>query len=83
MKNESVPRICLVSSDAPAKYNILSMVCFILYYVCNNALFCHEQFGFRNGHSTELATLYLTNYLIKQMDQGGTFKNRYTMQIYK
>ena len=41
-------------------------------YMSHNALFCQEQFGFRTGHSTELASLQLTDYLIKQMDQGGT-----------
>ena len=43
----------------------------------HNALFCHEQFGFRTGHSTELASLQLIYYLIKQMDQGGTRLNMY------
>ena len=38
------------------------------YYMSQNALFCQEQFGFRTGHSTELASLQLTDYLIKQMD---------------
>ena len=43
----------------------------------HNALFCQEQFGFRTGHSTELASLQLTDYLIKQMDQGSTPLNIY------
>ena len=43
----------------------------------HNALFCQEQFGFRTGHSTELASLQLTDYLIKQMDQGSTLLNIY------
>ena len=43
----------------------------------HNALFCHEQFGFRTGHYTELALLQLTDYLMKQMDQGGTPLNIY------
>ena len=33
-------------------------------YRSHNALFCHEQFGFRTGHSTELALQQLTYYLI-------------------
>ena len=41
-------------------------------YMSHNALFSQEQFGFRTGHSTELALLQLTDYLIKQMDQGST-----------
>ena len=43
----------------------------------HNALFCHAQFGFRTGHSTELASLQLTDYLIKRMDKGGTPLNIY------
>ena len=43
----------------------------------HNALFCQEQFGFRTGHSTELASLQLTDHLIKQMDQCSTQLNIY------
>ena len=43
----------------------------------HNALFCREQFSFRTGHSTKLTSLQLTDYLIKQMDQGGTPLNIY------
>ena len=43
----------------------------------HNALFCQEQFGFCTGHSTEQASLQLTDYLIKQMDQGNTHLNMY------
>ena len=32
--------------------------------VNHNALFCQEQFGFRTRHSTEIASLQLTDYLI-------------------
>ena len=46
-------------------------------YMSHNALFCNEQFGFRTGHSTELASLHLTDYLLKRMDQGGTPLNIY------
>ena len=49
----------------------------LFYYMSHNALFCQEQFGFRTGHSTELASLQLTDYLIKQMDQGSTPLNIY------
>ena len=41
-------------------------------YMSHNALFCNEQFVFRIEHSTELASLQLTDYMIKRMDQGGT-----------
>ena len=43
----------------------------------HSALFYHEPFGFRTGDSTELASLQLTDYLIKRMDQGGTPLNIY------
>ena len=33
-----------------------------------NDLLCIQQYGFRPGHSTELAALRLTDHLIKQMD---------------
>ena len=46
-------------------------------YLSHNALFCREQFGFHTGHSTELASQQLTDYLIKRMDQGGTPLNIY------
>ena len=37
----------------------------------------YQQFDFRTGHYTELASLQLTGYLIKQVDQGGTPLNIY------
>ena len=46
-------------------------------YMSHNALFCQEQFGFRTVHYTEQASLQLTDYLIKQMDQGSTTLNIY------
>ena len=51
-------------------------------YMSHNAQFCHEQFGFRTGHSTELASLQLTDYLIKQMDQGSTPLNIYISKAF-
>ena len=36
-------------------------------YMSHNALFCYEQFGFHTGHSTDLSSLQLTDYLIKRM----------------
>ena len=38
------------------------------YFITHN-LFCIEQFGFRPGHSTELAALRLVDHLTKQMDE--------------
>ena len=37
-------------------------------YFTTNNLFCIQQFGFRPGHSTELAALWLTNHLITEID---------------
>ena len=39
-------------------------------YMTDNNLFAIEQYGFRSGHSTELAALHLIDYLTKQMDVG-------------
>ena len=36
----------------------------------NNKLLCLEQYGFRPGHSTELAALQLVNKFTEQMDIG-------------
>ena len=52
-------------------------------YMSHNALFCQEPFGFRTGHSTELASLQLTDYLIKQMDQGSIPLNIYILELSK
>ena len=35
-----------------------------------NKLITIEQFGFRTGHSTELAAIQLVDHLTKQMDMG-------------
>ena len=37
-------------------------------YFTTNNLFCIQQFGFKPGHSTELAALRLANHLITEMD---------------
>ena len=37
-------------------------------YFTTNNLFCIQQFGFRPGHSTELAALKLANHLIAKME---------------
>ena len=39
-------------------------------YINDNKLFSIEQYGFRTGHSTELAALHLLNDLTKEMDTG-------------
>ena len=48
----------------------------INYFTVNN-LFCLEQFGFRPGHSTELAALRLIDHIIKEMDNYNTPMNIY------
>ena len=40
----------------------------LLGYFTNNNLICLDHFGFRPGHSTELAVLRLVDHLITQMD---------------
>ena len=39
-------------------------------YLNNHNLLTSHQFGFRAGHSTELAALKLVNYLIAEMNNG-------------
>ena len=39
-------------------------------YFCKNNLLC-EQHGFRSKHSTELATIKLVDYLVKNMDENS------------
>ena len=46
-------------------------------YLANNKIICDEQFGFRPNYSTELATLYLTDYTLKQMDNNLIPMNTY------
>ena len=36
----------------------------------DNNLFAIEQYGFRSGHSTELAALHLIDHIPKQIDVG-------------
>ena len=46
-------------------------------YFTTNNLFCIQQFGFRPGHSTELAALRLANHLITEMDNCKVPTNIY------
>ena len=39
-------------------------------YFCKNNLLCEQQYGFRSKHSTELATIKLVDYLVKNMDEN-------------
>ena len=46
-------------------------------YFTTNNLFCIQQFGFRPGHSTELAAFRLANHLITEMDNCKVPTNIY------
>ena len=46
-------------------------------YLTSYHLFCLEQFGFRPGHSTELAALQLVNHIITEMDNYNVPTNIY------
>ena len=45
--------------------------------MCENNLLTIEQFGFRRGHSTELAAIQLVDRLTKQMDLANVPTNIY------
>ena len=49
----------------------------LLAYLSNNNLLCINLFGFRPGHSTELAALRLVDHLITQMDMYNVPTNIY------
>ena len=44
-------------------------------FLTDNRLFCMEQFGFRPGHSTELAALRLVDHLTTEMDNSNVLTN--------
>ena len=49
-------------------------------YMNDNKLLCVQQYGFRSGHSTELAALKLVNHLISNMDDGHIPINIYIVK---
>ena len=49
----------------------------LMEYFTSNNLFCLQQFGFRAGHSTELAALKLVNHVITKMDNFNIPTNIY------
>ena len=49
----------------------------LMTFLTDNKLFCMEQFGFRTGHSTELAALRLVDHLITEMDNSNVPTNIY------
>ena len=59
-------------SFLPSLSKIFEHVIFdqIMCYLTENSLRSSEQFGFRPGHSTELAALRMVDHIIKQMDNG-------------
>ena len=63
----------------PSLSKIFERVIFdqLLDYFTNNNLLCLDQFGFRPGHSTELAALRLVDHLITQMDSCRVPTNIY------
>ena len=54
----------------PSMSKIFEYVIFnqLMSFLTDNQLFCTEQFGFRPGHSTELAALRLVDHLTNEMD---------------
>ena len=69
----------------PSLSKILKKVMFdqLLAYLSNNNLLCIDQFGFRPGHSTELAALRLVDHLIAQMDRYTGYYRCVCVQICK
>ena len=63
----------------PSLSKIFERVMFdqLLAYLSNNNLLCMNQFGFRPGHSTELAALRLVDHLIAHMDRYNVPTNIY------
>ena len=51
----------------------------LLHYFVENNLLSMEQFGFRLGHSTELAAIRLVDYLMSEMNSNNTPLNIYTL----
>ena len=49
----------------------------LMEYFTSKNLFCSQQFGFRPGHSTELASLKLVNHVISEMDSCNIPTNVY------
>ena len=63
----------------PSLSKIFERVIFdqLLDYFTNNNLLCLDQFGFRPGHSTELAALRMVDHLITGMDSCRVPTNIY------
>ena len=50
-------------------------------FLTDNQLLCMEQFGFRPGHSTELADLRLVDHLTNEMDNFYNYDYDYEMVL--
>ena len=53
------------------------MISQLMEYFTSKNLFCLQQFGFRPGHSTELAALKLVNHIISEKDSCNIPTNIY------
>ena len=42
----------------------------LISYFKNNNVLCAEQSGFSKGHSTETATMHVSDYILQNMDNG-------------
>ena len=49
----------------------------LMIFPTDNTLYCIEQFGFRPGHTTELAVLRLVDHLTTEMDNSNVSTNIY------
>ena len=63
----------------PSMSKVFEYVIFnqLMSFLTDNQLFCMEQFGFRPGHSTELAALRLVDHLTNEMDNFNVPINIY------
>ena len=63
----------------PSMSKVFEYVIFnqLMTFLTDNKLFCMEQFGFRPGHSTELAALRLVDHLTTEMDNSNVPTNIY------
>ncbi len=69
-------------SILPAISNVFEKAIFIqtYKYFQSNNLFYKNQYGFREGHFTELAVLELVDRMMQEMDQGETPFNVYLIR---
>ena len=68
------PISLLPSMSKVFEYVILDQ---LITFLTDKKLFCKEQFGFRPGHSTELAALRLVDHLTTEMENSNVPTNIY------